>query len=281
MFKAIKNTWTLAVNLGWIVVLGVVALPYIYNTAPPPKASSTTVETPKDVEPARPLPIAETPTPIIRKPVVTTKAKLVLVVPARPKLGKANKSVDPPLEPREEPKPDPNPAATAEEALALARAQLLASVPQDFPPTFGGRPTVICEGGFCRIDPRYKYTTDEQRMGPEPIIDFPDMPLPDVPLRPETARFSKARYSNKEMRSSLNQFKAKLKWTPKVMLYLDLSDMGACPWDEEKIFDQNWEIKWRLRQLGLMTQGYETEGEEVPERPRGKAGYIGVYPGQN
>lgn len=154
----------------------------------------------------------------------------------------------------------------------------LANTPQDVLPERGGTPAVICEGGMCRIDPRYKFDPSEPRVGPEPVIYFPQPEFPKGIPPGETPRSSKAKASNDEMRFQLNQFKARLKWTPKVALYLDLSNMGACPWELERIFDQNWELKWRIRQLSLLTQGYATEGMKVPNRPRGKEGYIGVYP---
>ena len=137
---------------------------------------------------------------------------------------------------------------------------------------------MICEGGMCRIDPRYKYDATEPRIGPEPVIYFPQPPLPSGIAPGETPRSSRAREKNREMRFQLNQFKGRLKWTPKVLHYLDLSEMGPCPWNTERVFDQNWELKWRLRQLGLLSQGYETEGDKPPERPAGREGYVGILP---
>jgi hypothetical protein len=260
-----NNVWTLTVNLGWLVALGVIAAPYLQTTTPRVKAAST-VELAAETQSARAIEAAPRPNESERKqPATVPEPVLLKAVPKKPVLRVAER---------------PEPAAKPVDELGVpGNVQAVARMPEDFLPEKGGSPAVICEGGMCRIDPRYKYDAMEDvRVGPEPVIYFPQPPYPNGIPPGETPRSAKARYANSEMRFALNQFKGRLKWTPKVFQYLDLSEMGACPWDLEKVFDQNWELKWRLRQIGLLTQGYDTEGLEAPRRPRGKAGLVGVYP---
>jgi hypothetical protein len=260
-----KNVWTLTVNMGWLVVLGFVAASYVQSRTPRVKGEST-VEVAAETQPLRAIEASPRPNESERnqpatvpKPVVEKAAtkKPVLRVVERP-------------DPADEPVDDQG---------IPGNVQTVARMPEDFPPEKGGTPAVICEGGMCRIDPRYKYdATEDVRVGPEPVIYFPQPPLPKGIPSGETPRSAKARYANAEMRFALNQFKGRLKWTPKVFQYLDLSEMGPCPWELDNVFDQNWDLKWRLRQIGLLTQGYDTEGLGAPKRPRGKAGLVGVYP---
>lgn len=260
-----KNAWTLTVNLGWLVVLGLVAAPYLKNTTPSLKASPT-IEVAAEAQTSRVIEVSPPPKePVWKQPAMVPEPVVLKAVPKGPV-------------PRVVERPEPA-AEPADELVVPRNIQAVAQMPEDFPPEKGGTPAVICEGGMCRIDPRYKYDAiEDMRVGPEPQIYFPQPPFPNGIPPGETPRSAKARYANAEMRFALNQFKGRLKWTPKVFQYLDLSEMGPCPWELEKVFDQNWELKWRIRQIGLLTQGYDTEGLEAPKRPRGKAGLVGVYP---
>jgi hypothetical protein len=257
--RFIRNAWTVAVNLGWLVALGLVAAPYLKDTTPSLKAAPTSEMT-AEAQPAR----------VIELPPQPNKPALV------PESVVQNSVMEKPIR-RVTERPEPADEAVDEQGVPR-NIQPVARMPEDVLPAIGGTPAVICEGGMCRIDPRYKYDVSEPRVGPEPVIYFPQPPFPNGIPPGETPRSAKARYANAEMRFALNQFKGRLKWTPKVFQFLDLSEMGACPWELEKVFDQNWELRWRIRQIGLLTQGYDTEGLEAPERPRGKAGLVGVYP---
>ncbi len=262
-----KNAWTLIVNLGWLVVLSVVAAPYLQTTTPRVKAAST-VEVAAEAQPLGAIESAPGQNESERKQPATFPEPVVLkAVTKKPVLRVA-----------ERPKRAPNPVD--EQVVPRDnRPQKVARMPEDFLPEKGGTPAAICEGGMCRIDPRYKHdATEDVRVGPEPVIYFPQPPFPNGIPPGETPRSAKARHANAEMRFALNQFKGRLKWTPKVFQYLDLSEMGPCPWGLDKVLDQNWELKWRIRQIGLLTQGYDTEGLEAPKRPSGKAGLVGVYP---
>lgn len=260
-----KNAWTVAVNLGWLVVLGLVTAPYLKSTTPSLKAAPI-IEVAAEVQPSRVIEIAPRPKePVWKEPAPVPEPVVQKSIKKRPV-------------PRVAERPELAPELVDEQGDPR-NIQPVARMPEDFLPEKGGTPAVICEGGMCRIDPRYKYNaTEDMREGPEPQIYFPQPPYPNGIPPGETPRSAKARNANAEMRFALNQFKGRLKWTPKVFQYLDLSEMGACPWELEKVFDQNWELKWRLRQIGLLTQGYDTEGLEAPKRPRGKAGLVGVYP---
>jgi hypothetical protein len=251
------------VNLGWLVVLGLVAAPYLQTPTTHLKAAPT-VELAAEAQPVRTIEAARRPNEEQPKEPGTVTKPVVQKTVTKESIQQVAEQSEPAAEP-------------ADELVVPRNINAVARMPEDFLPEKGGTPAVICEGGMCRIDPRYKYdATEDVRFGPEPVIYFPQPPLPNGIPPGETPRSAKARYANAEMRFALNQFKGRLKWTPKVFQYLSLSEMGPCPWELEKVFDQNWDLKWRLRQIGLLTQGYDTEGLEAPKRPRGKAGRIGV-----
>lgn len=286
MVKAIKNAWTLAVNLGWVAVLGVFVVPRFldHNTTPlrastpatvvrdaaPPVALEVKAPEVKQLKPQAP------PEQLRHEPEAVVQEQPVQKLDNRPVLRlMTDAEVQEELLKRKS-KEDQE-WERERQRLRLDRQDWI-KPPEDLPPTFAGSPAVICEGGTCRLDPRYKYDATEPRLGPEPVIYFPQPPLPKGLPPGETPRSARAREKNKELRFQLNQFKGRLKWTPKVRMYLDLTEMGPCPWNTEKVFDQNWELKWRLRQIGLLAQGYETEGNKIPKRPDGKEGYVGILP---
>jgi hypothetical protein len=280
MLKSLKNAWTLTVNLGWVVVLGVFAAPHFLNQnspfleAPPIEVTTELPQPPPAME------IAPKPEPVKVLEPEPSKAPEVV---ASKSVGRRPIQMMTPAELREDRERKVRQDRQQEqERRGAHRApgwpQQFVRAPQDILPEKGGIPAVICEGGMCRIDPRYKNDATEPRIGPEPVIYFPQPPFPSGIPPGETPRSSRAREKNRELKFQLNQFKGRLKWTPKVWHYLDLSEMGPCPWELERVFDQNWGLKWRLRQLGLLTQGYDAEGLVPPKRPRGTAGYVGILP---
>jgi hypothetical protein len=278
MLKTLKNAWTLVVNLGWLVAIGSIAVPHFQTATPPPIPIVATAE-PQSVKEVAVQKSKELPQPI--KEVAVEKIREI----PQPVKEVAVEKPDPVqnfnrllVVDRPELKPKPDPEGPVDEQGVPTVWPQNGRIPEDYLPLKGGTPAYLCEGGMCQIDPRYKYDVSEPRVGPEPQIYFPQPPFPNGIPPGETSFSAKARYANAEMRFTLNQFKGRLKWTHKVFQYLDLSKIGGVPWDVEKVFDQNWELKWRIRQIGLLTQGFDTEGFEVPKRPRGKAGLIGVYP---
>ena len=250
MLKAVKNTWTVLVNLGWLAVLGVYVAPQVIDRMQAPAVQASPVHrevkppVATAVEPAAPVPAVQ---PVAWQAPAAAEEPPPAVAP--PRVQKTDAPAR--LNPQPDPEPEPEPTGPA-----------YVSPPRDFPPSFAGQPATLCEGGTCRIDSRYKYVASEPRTGPEPRIYFPQPPLPPGIPPGETYESSRARYDNDEQRWNLNELKARLRWTPRIYKLLDLSQMGACPWDTRRVLQQNAELHWRVRQLTLIIQGYEPEGLE-------------------
>jgi hypothetical protein len=246
MLRLIKNVWTLIVNLGWIIVVGCFAWCSVAPVTSEPTTNHVIAETPQPVVSAVPQPDPAKPPPTMQ--VVQRSAKHDRLLRA----------------------PEPKPAITEQEPAKqeLPTPIQIALAPEDVPSLYGKAPNVnnACQGGSCQVDPRLKYS-GEPRAGNEPQIYFPK---PERPPGYRSPELSKAMYANDENRWLLNEWKAKLKWTPKIFKLLDLSEMGPCPYNLEVVYDQNYELTWRIRQVRLIAQGYEAEGDEPPRRPFGE-----------
>jgi len=247
MLRLIENAWTLVVNLGWVIVLGVVGLPYVLSEQPtkPLKAAAPVIKQVAREQPPKPAAqLAEVPKPVQKADIPRDRLFRI-----------------PDPEPVKEPVP-----ADLGVAVRDGDGQPEEEVARGEEP----KPVQVCVNGVygngsC-IMPSLRYD------GPPRDDPAPD---PDNNHQmPETPVFSAARATNAELRHDLWELGCQMVWNKETSRYLDTKKMGPRPFDLERIFDQNWELTWRIAQVKKLRLGQPVE-TKMPPRPPEAGGRIG------